>query len=167
MHKYDMYRVILLAYTVVSKPKIIGPLLSSTVTRPSLPITLSCEVDGDPNHYWVGWFHKTSIIKNGDDDHSVSVSQNVRSLQGSTHHLTVHSVKQDGKYQCLVFMIKDGSVVNQLTHQVKSVEYLILENCSKLHITSFEINSLKILSYYNLPMEVSMHMKSTYSTLTP
>ncbi|XP_065918547.1 uncharacterized protein [Dysidea avara] len=100
------------------EPKIVSPPLNATVTRPGLPITLSCEVDGDPNHYWVGWFYKSSIIQNGDDDHSVSVSPSFRSLQGTTHHLTVHSVKHDGKYQCLVFTIRDGSVVDQLTHQV-------------------------------------------------
>jgi len=105
--------------TVISEPKIISPPNNTAVVRPGLPITLSCEVDGDPNHYWVGWFYKTSMIQTtGDDDHSVSVSPSIRSLQGTTHHLTVHSVKQDGKYQCLVFAIKDGSVVDQVNHQV-------------------------------------------------
>ena len=103
---------------MISKPKIVSPPLNATVTRPGLPITLSCEVDGDPNHYWLGWFYKSSIIQNGDDDHSVSVSPSFRSLQGTTHHLTVHSVKLDGKYQCLVFTIKDGSVIDEVTHQV-------------------------------------------------
>ena len=104
---------------MVSKPKIISPSLNTTVIRPGLPITLSCEVDGDPDHYWVGWFYKTSMIQtNGDDDHSVSVSPSIKSPQGTTHHLTVHSVKQDGKYQCQVFTIKEGSVADQLTHQV-------------------------------------------------
>ncbi|XP_065916877.1 uncharacterized protein [Dysidea avara] len=103
---------------VISKPTIISNPVNATVTRPGLPITLSCEVDGDPNQYWVGWFYKSSIIQNGDDDHSVSVSPSFRSLQGTTHHLTVHSVKHDGKYQCQVFTIRDGSAVDQLTHQV-------------------------------------------------
>ncbi|XP_065918532.1 uncharacterized protein [Dysidea avara] len=104
---------------VISKPKIVSPPLNATVTRPGLPITLSCEVDGDPNHYWVGWFYKSSIIhQNGDDDHSVSVSPSFRSLQGTTHHLTVHSVKHDGKYQCLVFTIRDGRAVDEVAHQV-------------------------------------------------
>ena len=101
-----------------SKPVIISNPVNVNVTRPGLPITLSCEVDGDPNHYWVGWFYKSSIIQNGDDDHSVSISPSFRSLQGTTHHLTVHSVKHDGKYKCLVFSIRDGSVVDQQTHQV-------------------------------------------------
>ena len=103
---------------MISKPTIISNPVNATVTRPGLPITLSCEVDGDPNQYWVGWFYKSSIIQNGDDDHSVSVSPSFRSLQGTTHHLTVHSVKHDGKYQCQVFTIRDGSAVDQLTHQV-------------------------------------------------
>jgi len=104
---------------VIPKPIITTTPVNATVTRPGLPITLSCEVHGDPNHYWVGWFYKTSIIKNGDDDHSVSVSPSIRSLQGSTHHLTVHSVKQDGKYQCIVYAVRDGSVVDKATHQVE------------------------------------------------
>ena len=56
------------------------------------------------------------IQTNADDDHSVSVSPSIKSLQGTTHHLTVHSVKQHGKYQSLVFAIKDESVADQLTH---------------------------------------------------
>ena len=120
--------------TVVSKPKIISPSLNATITRPGLPITLSCEVDGDPNHYWVGWFYKTSMIQTtGDDDHSVSVSPSIKSLQGTTHHLTVHSVKQDGKYQCLVFTIKDGSVADQLTHQV-TISKGMLMHSSHLYV---------------------------------
>ena len=103
---------------MIPKPIIISNPVTVNVTRPGLPITLSCDVDGDPNHYWVGWFYKSSIIQNGDDDHSVSVSPSFRSLQGITHHLTVHSVKHDDKYQCLVFTIRDGSVVDQLTHEV-------------------------------------------------
>ena len=114
--------------TVISKPKIISPSLNATVTRPGLPITLSCEVDGDPDHYWVGWFYKTSVIQNEDDGHSVSVSPSIKSLQGSTHHLTVHSVKQDGKYQCQVFTIKDGSVADQLTHQVTISKGMLLQS---------------------------------------
>ncbi|XP_065916569.1 uncharacterized protein [Dysidea avara] len=103
---------------VVSKPTIISPSVNATVTRPGLPITLSCEVDGDPNHYWVGWFHRNSMIQTDDDDHSVSVSPSVWSLQGTTHHLTVHSVKVAGKYHCRVFTIQDGNVTDQVTHQV-------------------------------------------------
>ena len=114
-----MYRMVLLiSYTVISKPTITSTAVNATVTRPGLPITLSCEVNGDPNTYWVGWFYKTSIIQNGEDDHSVSVSPSIKSLQGTSHHLTVHSVKQNGKYQCLVFAIRDGSVVDEVTHQV-------------------------------------------------
>jgi len=66
-----------------------------------------------------GWDGFIRIIKNGDEDHSVLVSPNFRSQQGgTTHHLTVHSVKHDGKYQYLVYTTRDGSVVDQLTHQV-------------------------------------------------
>ena len=110
--------ICILFLTVVSKPTIISPSVNATVTRPGLPITLSCEVDGDPNHYWVGWFHRNSMIQTDDDDHSVSVSPSVWSLQGTTHHLTVHSVKVAGKYHCRVFTIQDGNVTDQVTHQV-------------------------------------------------
>ena len=107
--------------TVISKPQIaqiVSPPLNVIVTRPDLPITLSCKVDGDPNHYWVGWSYNGSIItQNGDDGYSVSLSS-FKSLQIITHHLTIDSVKFDGKYQCLVFSVRDGSVIDQLTHQV-------------------------------------------------
>jgi len=68
-------------------------------------------VNGDPNHYWVGWLHKNTIIQSDDNDHYV------RPLQGTTQ-LTVHSVKVADKYQCQVYKIQDGSVTDQVTHQV-------------------------------------------------
>jgi len=73
------------------------------------------------------------IQTNGDDDHSVSVSPSIKSLQGTTHHLTVHSVKQDGKYQCQVFTIKDGSVADQLTHQVTISKGMLMPS-SRLYV---------------------------------
>ena len=72
-------------------------------------------MDGDPNHYWVGWLHRNTNIQS---EHSVSVSPSVRSLQGTTHHLTVHSVKVASKYQCQVFTIQDGNVTDQVTQQM-------------------------------------------------
>jgi len=66
----------------------------------------------------VRWLHRNAIIQSDDDEHSVSVSPSVRSLQGTTYHLTVHSVKVAGKYQCQVFTIQGGNVTDQLTHQV-------------------------------------------------
>ena len=102
---------------MISKPQIISSPLNVTVTRPDLPITLLCEVDGDPNHYWVGWsYNGSTITENGDDGYSVSLSS--FKSQVTTHHLTIDSVKHDGKYQCLVFSVRDGSVIDQLTHQV-------------------------------------------------
>ena len=114
---------------MVSKPTIVSPPVNATVTRSGLPITLSCEVDGDPNHYWVRWFHRNSMIQTDDDDHSVSVSPSVRSLQGTTHHLTVHSVKVAGKHHCQVFTIQDGNVTDQVTHQVSIGSGTYIHDC--------------------------------------
>jgi len=27
-----------------------------------LPVTFSCHVEGDPNHYWVGWMHRDQSL---------------------------------------------------------------------------------------------------------
>ena len=48
-------------HIVIPKPEVITEPISTTVDR--LPITLTCEVGGDPSHYWVGWIHKNSITQ--------------------------------------------------------------------------------------------------------
>ena len=102
---------------MVSKPVIVSPPVTTTITKPGLQITLECEVNGDPKHYWVGWLHRNSLIQS-DDDYSVSVSPTVRSPQGTIHHLTIHRVKVAGKYHCQVFTMQDGNVTDHVTHEV-------------------------------------------------
>ena len=45
-------------------------------------------------------------------------NSSIRSLKGTIHHLTLHNVKQDGKYRFYSIPNKSGSVLDQLTHQV-------------------------------------------------
>ena len=86
--------------------------------RAGLPITLTCEVDGDPSHYWVGWIHKNSIIQTGDgDSYSHSTSPSLTSPNGTSYHLTVHSVKAPGKYTCQVYSIEGEKLAN-MSHEV-------------------------------------------------
>ena len=69
---------------VISGPsKPIIKLMLLLATRSGLPITLSSEVDGDPNHYWVGWFYKTSTIQSTGDALFLC-------LQASGHHTPSH-----------------------------------------------------------------------------
>ena len=111
-----MYIIIaFLLYTVTSKPIVISQPTNSTVDRVGLPITLTCEVSGDPDHYWVGWMHKNSIIQEGDkDSHSFFTSQNPNT---TSYHLKVHYVKTPGKYTCQVYSI-EGQQLDHVTHQV-------------------------------------------------
>ena len=100
---------------LVTKPKIINKPRNIT-TDVGLPITLTCYVEGDPNHYWVGWMHRNNVIQAG-EEHSISTSPNFRSLNGTTHHLTIHKIKVSGKYECKVYSIT-GNVQDQLSYQV-------------------------------------------------
>ena len=70
-------------------------------------------MSGDPSHYWVGWMHKNSIIETG-DGHSLS---NFISPNGTSYHLTIHSVKFPGSYTCQVYSI-EGKQLDNVTHQV-------------------------------------------------
>ena len=82
-----------------------------------LPVTLTCCVEGDPDHYYVGWMSRNSVIKAG-EEHSISASPNFKSAaNGTIHHLTIHSVKKAGKYECKVYTIT-GDVQDQVTHHV-------------------------------------------------
>ena len=51
---------------VIPKPEITPKPINASVKRVGSPITLTCTVSGDPNHYWVGWLFKDSIIQRGD-----------------------------------------------------------------------------------------------------
>ena len=94
---------------IISKPH-------NITTVVGLPVTLTCYVEGDPNHYWVGWMSRNSIIQAG-EEHSVSTSPSFQSANGTVHYLTIHTVKTSGKYHCNVYTISK-KVVDQVTHQV-------------------------------------------------
>ena len=100
-------------FVVISRPLITTCPTNATVDRVGLPITLTCEVSGDPSHYWVGWMHKNSIIETG-NGHTVS---SLMSPNSTSYHLKVHSVKFPGKYTCQVFSI-EGKQLSNVTHQV-------------------------------------------------
>ena len=107
--------------TVIERPvKIINKAYNIT-TNTGLPVTLTCYVEGDPNHYWVGWISRHSIIQAG-EEHSISTSPNFKSTNGTIHHLTIHSVKEAGKYECKVYTIA-GDVQDQVTHYVSVTDH--------------------------------------------
>jgi len=81
-------------------------------TTVGLPVTLLCYVEGDPNHYWVGWMYRDSIIQEG-EKYAMSTS---RSTRGTHHYLTIHTVKESGKYKCKVFTI--NGPVDQVSNDV-------------------------------------------------
>jgi len=89
-------------------------------------------VSGDPSHYWVGWMHKNSIIQRDENSYSLSTSPSLRSLNGTTHHLTIHSVKVPGKYTCQVYSFK-GDKLGNVTHQVSVKGMVYRMMCIDLH----------------------------------
>ena len=89
---------------------------SNITTEAGLPVTLTCYVEGDPNHYWVGWMSRNTIIHAG-QEHSISTSPSYRSPNGTVHHLTIHSVKVSGKYECILYTV-EGDVQDKVTHHV-------------------------------------------------
>ena len=99
----------------IEEPKIISKSQNITIEY-GLPITLTCYVDGDPSHYWVGWMSRNEIIQEG-KEHSMSTSPSFTSTNGTVHYLTVHTVKTSGKYHCNVHTMSK-KVVDQVTHQV-------------------------------------------------
>lgn len=103
---------------VTEKPK--EPKITSEpqniTTEVGLPVTLRCYVEGDPSHYWVGWMSRNAIIQKG-EEHSISTSPSFNSTNGTTHYLTIHSVKFSDKYHCKVYTITN-KIVDQVTHQV-------------------------------------------------
>ena len=106
-----------LVHTVTEKPspKITNEPHNVTIAV-GLPITFRCYVEGDPNHYWVGWMTRNTIIQPG-EEYSVSTSPNFKSTNGTAHYLTVHTVKEAGKYDCQVYN-PVGDVVDFITHEV-------------------------------------------------
>ena len=115
-------------------PKIINRPRNIT-TDIGLPVTLTCYVEGDPNHYWVGWMSRHTIIQGG-KEHSISTSPNFKSSNGTIHHLTIHSVKEAGKFECKVYTIT-GDVQDQVTHHVSVTDHdgkELYMSCSQLAI---------------------------------
>ena len=122
--------IIIHIHTIVTsnyKPVIITKPTTTTVDQIGLPITLRCEVSGDPNHYWVGWMHKNSMIQRGDGhSHSLSTSPSLSSPNSTSYHLTIHSVKVPGNYTCQVFSI-EGKQLDHVTHEV-TVKGMVIYN---------------------------------------
>ena len=112
-------------WTVIPKPKITNKPANVTTTV-GLPVTLLCYVEGDPNHYWVGWMYRDSIIQEG-EKYAMSTS---RSTRGTHHYLTIHTVEESGKYKCKVFTI--NGPVDQVSNEVTAengMEHEILILC--------------------------------------
>ena len=109
-HKYYVYTVL-----KRPSPEIINKPCNVTIAV-GLPITFRCYVKGEPNHYWVGWMSRNTIITPG-KDYSISTSQSFLSANGTTHYLTVHEVKEAGKYDCKVYSL-EGNVEDFITHEV-------------------------------------------------
>ena len=101
------------------EPKIISKPCNIT-TEVGQPVTLTCYVEGDPDHYWVGWMSKNTII-HARDEHSISTSPSFRSLNGTVHHLTIHSVKVSGKYECILYTV-EGDVQDKVAHNIAIYE---------------------------------------------
>ena len=146
--------------TLVTKPKITSK-SSYITTNIGLPVTLTCYVEGDPNHYWVGWMHRNTIIQSG-EEHSISTSPNFRSRNGTTHHLTIHSIKISGKYECKVYSIT-GDCRDQVSHQV-----LISEGrhfTKQLTLLLIHVHMCNVESHENISLTSSSSSSSSSSSL--
>ena len=114
---------------VKEKPKIISKPQNITVDI-GLPVTLRCYVEGDPTHYWVGWMSRNTIIQEG-QEYSTSTSPSFKSTNGTSHYLTINSVKVSDKYQCNVYTINSG-ILDQVTHQVFVNNGMTSQSCFAL-----------------------------------
>ena len=111
------------------KPEIVTRPINTAVDRVGLPITLTCKVSGDPSHYWVGWMYRNSVIQRRDEDYSHSFSTSPSYMpNGTTHHLTIHSLKAPGNYTCQVYSI-EGKQLDNVTHQVSVKGMLMPKLC--------------------------------------
>ena len=120
--------------TVIERPPRIINKPHNITTDIRLPVTLTCYVEGDPDHYWVGWMSRQTIIQAG-EEHSISTSPNFKSTNGTTHHLTIHSVKEAGKYECKVYTMA-GDVQDQITHHVFVITHgMVL--CMSSYLSSY------------------------------
>ena len=94
------------------------PVVEPKITKIGLPITLRCYVEGDPNHYSVGWMSKNTILQ---QESSISSLPNNPSCNESIHYLTVHSIKISDKYVCKVFILT-GDAQDQVNNRVLVTE---------------------------------------------
>ena len=102
--------------TVLDKPpKIINKPCNVNIAA-GLPTTFRCSVEGDPSKYWVGWMVRNTIIQQG-EEHSISTSPNFQSTNGTSHYLTVHTVKEAAKYDCKVYSL-EGDIEDFIIHEV-------------------------------------------------
>ena len=127
LHTCIMCNNYIIYHFLVIKPKITTK-CSNITTEVGLPVTLTCFVEGDPNHYYVGWLTRNTVIHKG-EDHSISTTPNFRSPNSTIHYLTIHSIKRPGKYECRVYSMT-GDVQDQVSHQVfvNKGMYLIIIN---------------------------------------
>ena len=114
------------------EPKIISKPCNITTEVGQL-VTLTCYVEGDPKHYWVGWMSRNTIIHAG-DEHSISTSPSFRSLNGTVQHLTIHSVKVSSKYECILYTV-EGDVQDKVTHNIAVHEGKDFNNPQSVIIT--------------------------------
>ena len=111
---------------LTAEPKIINKPENIT-TEVGLPVTLKCYVEGDPNHYIVGWMSRYTLIREG-EEYSMSNSTSFKSTNGTAHYLTIHTVKVSDKYYCNVYTI-ENKVVDQVTHQIRVNNGMIPYTC--------------------------------------
>ena len=83
------------------------------ITDVGLPVTLRCQVEGDPGHYWIGWLKRNTIIQAEEE----TASPNFGLCNSTTRYLTIHSIKVPGKYECKMYTVT-GDIQDQVSHQV-------------------------------------------------
>ena len=108
-------------------------------------------MEGDPSSYWVGWMSQYAIIQEG-EDRSISTSPSFKSTNGTVHHLTIHRVKESGKYHCEVYTI--SKKVDQVTHQVIADDGKIYSIIASHCICSLLLQKMTMnnLHQQNLPL---------------
>ena len=138
---FSVFQIFCTTVTEKPSPKITSKPRNVTIAV-GLPITFRCYVEGDPNHYWVGWMTKNTIIQPG-EEYSVSTSPNFKSVNGTANYLTVHTVKEAGKYDCQVYSLM-GDIIDFITHEV-----IISNGMDKCNY-----NSILILIDYMLQLQM-------------
>ena len=125
-------------HTVLDKPPKITNKPCNVTIAVGLPTTFRCSVEGDPSHYWVGWMVRNTIIQQG-EEYSISTSPNFQSTNnGTSHYLTVHTVKEAGKYECKVYSL-EGDIEDFITHEVVISDgiYIAYKPVTVIYYTQF------------------------------